>query len=79
MEFDIKVQNLAMIYYYIGRSLSQKRYPLRTKKLLENFSTDVCYLFTNNKVFIYHCSCKSLSFFVVNAKIGIIQKLIILF
>jgi hypothetical protein len=24
MEFDIKVQNLAMIYYYIGRSLPQK-------------------------------------------------------
>jgi hypothetical protein len=51
-------------------------YPLGTKELLENFSTDVYCLFTNNEVFIYD---KSWSFFAINVKIGIIQQLIILF
>jgi hypothetical protein len=48
---------------------------------LEEFSTDVCWLFTNNEVCIYlwHCFCKSWSFLAVNVKIGIIQKLTIFF
>jgi hypothetical protein len=54
-------------------------YPLGTKELLENFPIDVCCLFTNNEVFIYDTAVVNLDLFAVNVKIGIIQKLIILF
>jgi hypothetical protein len=56
-------------------------YPSGTKELLENFSTVVCCLFTNNEVFIYDTVVVrvNLELFAINVKIGIIKKLIILF
>jgi hypothetical protein len=57
MEFDIKVQNLAMIYYLIGQSLSQK-------KLMWVIYGNLYYqMFTNNKVFIYDTAIVNLGRF----------------
>jgi hypothetical protein len=58
MEFNIKLQNLAMILLLNWAVTSTKEvdmdylwYPLVMKELLrvENFSTNVCCLFTNNE------------------------------
>jgi superfamily I DNA and RNA helicase len=71
MEFDVKVQNLAMIYYLIGRSHPQKRLMWVIYGTKE---------FSNNEVFIYDTAVVNLDhFFAVNVKIEIIQKLILFF
>jgi hypothetical protein len=41
MKFDIKMQNLAMIYYTEEVDMGYLRYPLGTRELLEKFLTDV--------------------------------------
>jgi hypothetical protein len=61
MEFDFKVQNLAMIYILLNWAVTSTTevdmgYLWYPKELLEKFSTDVS---QQRGIYLRHCSCKS--------------------